>query len=247
MHHLAGTFGRTYRARRIKDNKIVAIKVIKPASSFADVVDETCNVAQAQGPNVIQMITTATVQEPCSHALIFEHVEFIPFNTFCSNARPKDKVCYLQNLFLGIETIHRAGIVHRDIKPSNILHDRNLKTFRIIDFGLSHERQGKSSTSHHAGTHGFRAPELLLKSISRVTGAADVWAAGMTIASLLTNTVPFIARSENELEVIAQLVGSEAIQNIALANGEATLSLIFYSSDMLTLSCVQTNASVYRR
>lgn len=71
----------------------------------------------------------------------------------------------------GINHLHSLKIVHRDIKPQNILVGKpnpksNRPRFLISDFGLckklhQDEYSFGATTAQHAGTIGWRAPELL--------------------------------------------------------------------------------------
>ncbi|MBD2202321.1 serine/threonine protein kinase [Calothrix sp. FACHB-1219] len=75
-------------------------------------------------------------------------------------------------------------IIHRDIKPENILVDAELNVY-LIDFGLARiGSQEVSGSSVFVGTPGFIPPEQLLKP----TTATDLYALGVTLICLLTNT-----------------------------------------------------------
>lgn len=57
-----------------------------------------------------------------------------------------------------------------------------------------------------AGTPGFRAPEVLAKSIVQTT-AIDVWSAGVIYASLLTGRYPFFPfRSDNDMIALCEIL-----------------------------------------
>uniref|UniRef100_F1L3Y1 non-specific serine/threonine protein kinase n=1 Tax=Ascaris suum TaxID=6253 RepID=F1L3Y1_ASCSU len=82
---------------------------------------------------------------------------------------------------------------------------------------------------HHvnkAGTPGFRAPEVLLKSTEQ-TPLMDIWAAGITFLSLLCGRHP-IMRPADDHEAIAQLstvFGTLPLQQLA---SKINASLLFY-------------------
>ena len=57
-----------------------------------------------------------------------------------------------------------------------------------------------------AGTPGFRAPEVLAKSILQST-KIDMWSAGVIFASLLTKRYPFFPfRSENDVVALCEIL-----------------------------------------
>ena len=65
----------------------------------------------------------------------------------------------LKEILLGVEYMHRQGVVHRDIKPENILLKvkGDLNTVKLIDFGLS---KSATNTKSFIGTQGYLAPEM---------------------------------------------------------------------------------------
>ena len=50
---------------------------------------------------------------------------------------------YFCEILLGIEALHKAGVIYRDLKPENILLDMD-GHIRITDFGLSKSGIGRN-------------------------------------------------------------------------------------------------------
>lgn len=71
-----------------------------------------------------------------------------------------------------------------------------------------------------AGTRGFRAPEVLLRSPEQGT-AVDVWSAGVVFLSLLACRYPFFGAADDRdaLVELAQVLGSEPLREAAHACG----------------------------
>ncbi len=77
------------------------------------------------------------------------------------------KVQVLYQLAVGLEYIHKSGLIHRDIKPENVLIWVNPKNGQVLmkwaDFALSKpiNERGTFTMSGVRGTFDWLAPELL--------------------------------------------------------------------------------------
>ena len=95
---------------------------------------------------------------------------------------------------------HERGIVHRDIKPSNILLDENDRPF-VGDFGLAKVEDGLelSRTGDFAGSPFYMSPEQADSRRGEVDHRSDIYAIGVTLYELLTQSPPFTGQSSHEL------------------------------------------------
>lgn len=91
-----------------------------------------------------------------------------------------------------------------------------------------------------AGTPGFRAPEVLLKSLEQTT-AIDIWSAGVVFASLLSGRYPFF-RNVDDMTALAEIIilrGSKRLFKAARQMGRA-VSMPFSEKPPLDLKLVCT-------
>jgi serine/threonine-protein kinase len=96
----------------------------------------------------------------------------------------------MTELLLGLEAIHKAGVVHRLLSPERILVT-TAGHCKIFDFGLS-TRQGMSRLTPSGvsmGSPEYAAPEQLFNA-HHVDGRADIFTVGVIGYELLTGHLP---------------------------------------------------------
>lgn len=101
---------------------------------------------------------------------------------------------YAREMFLGLATMHKMGVVHRDLKPENVLLKND--SVRIADLGSA---KLLDETTHlntpYVVSRYYRAPELLLGSCY-YDATIDVWSVACIIFELVAKTVMFPGDSE---------------------------------------------------
>ncbi|RYE81940.1 MAG: serine/threonine protein kinase, partial [Myxococcales bacterium] len=114
------------------------------------------------------------------------------------------------DILSGLCDLHDAQIVHRDLKPGNIIveqRSRGRQRARIVDFGMSRiikgndeeeEMTGITRADVALGTLEYMAPEQMLNSRG-VTGAADVYAAGVILYRAVAGHHAYRADSDGGL------------------------------------------------
>ncbi|CUG90182.1 protein kinase, putative [Bodo saltans] len=90
---------------------------------------------------------------------------------------------------LGLQYLHRNGIIHRDVKPDNILLGDD-SVVKLSDFGTCkstiHASTGTTTTV--VGTVCYMSPESIAGSFS--TGS-DIWSVGVSTIELLSGLAPW--------------------------------------------------------
>jgi Tol biopolymer transport system component len=140
----AGGMGEVYRARDVKLDRSVAIKVLpdalaKDPERLARFEREAKVLASLNHPNIAQIYgveesnaggagSTAGVR-----ALVMELVPGAPIK----GPLPLETALnYAQQIASALEAAHEKGIVHRDLKPANILVTSD-DVVKVLDFGLA--------------------------------------------------------------------------------------------------------------
>ena len=196
----AGGMGHVYRARDMRLERDVAIKVLPPGSlADADIRkrfrQEALALSKLNHPNV------ATVHDFNSlNDVDFIVMEYITGKTLAavigSVGLPEKQITnFGLQIAEGLSAAHEQGILHRDLKPSNVLVTQDGRA-KICDFGLAKllEPLGESdSTDSHlhsaAGTLTYMAPEQLLG--EKLDARTDVYALGELLYEMATGIRPF--------------------------------------------------------
>lgn len=112
-----------------------------------------------------------------------------------------------QNLIDGVEYMHKNGFAHLDIKPENLILGKDFK-LKLADFDLCYSRD--DAQIRGTGTHNYRAPEMLMKTVEDPM-KADMFSIGIMLFIFMLGTLPFL---ENQ-----QLSGAD-LYSLALVDFE---------------------------
>ncbi|XP_062555997.1 calcium/calmodulin-dependent protein kinase kinase 1-like isoform X2 [Armigeres subalbatus] len=151
-------------------------------------------------PNVVKLVEVLDDPLEDSLYLVFElvqHGEILSIPTDCPLSDERAWNVF-RDVILGVEYLHYQRIIHGDLKPANLLMSDS-GSVKVADLGVCNEFLGEDAAMNNgstAGTPAFRAPETLLPGQHVYNGkAADIWALGATLYSLVHGNVPFIATS----------------------------------------------------
>ncbi|KAE9010592.1 hypothetical protein PR002_g15309 [Phytophthora rubi] len=101
----------------------------------------------------------------------------------------REKIHIAVGVAHALEYLHSLSppLIHRDLKSKNIMLTRMLEA-KLIDFGVSRERQENSMTAG-VGTPYWTAPEILQG--DRYTEQADIYSLGVVLSELDTTKLPY--------------------------------------------------------
>ncbi|HEV3168047.1 MAG TPA: serine/threonine-protein kinase, partial [Isosphaeraceae bacterium] len=211
-----GGMGVVYKARQLRLNRIVALKMIlagnhASAETGVRFMAEAESVARLHHPNIVQIF--AFGDHDGHPYLEMEYVEggCLSDRLVGSSRPPKEAARLIEILARAIHEAHLQEIVHRDLKPANILLTAD-GTPKIADFGLAkwlNVETCLTRTQLIVGSPSYMAPEQAGQSSTPIGPAADVHSLGAILYELLTGRPPFQAATV--LETLEQVRWEEPI------------------------------------
>jgi tetratricopeptide (TPR) repeat protein len=205
-----GGMGVVYKARQLRLNRLVALKMILAGDHAAPetalrFLAEAESVARLHHPNIAQIYASGE----CDGRAYFE-MEYLAGGSLADRlgATPwsaRESARLIETLARAIDHAHRLGIVHRDLKPANILLTTD-GTPKIADFGLAKcldTQTGLTRSEWIVGSPSYMAPEQAGQSAKTIGPAADVYSLGAILYEMLTGRPPFQAATV--LETLEQV------------------------------------------
>lgn len=194
-----GSCSQVHLMQHVASGYMGAMKVI-PANRQLHAATELAILAEcSNSPFILQLIDAFTLERT---SYIF--LEYAPFRTLddltqlADGMGPEKTMLFALEILLAIQHLHRRGILHRDIKPENVflLISGHIK---LGDFTASTYVDSKTGkTRGLCCTYVTRPPEVW--NYEYYSYPVDVWAFGITVYNLITNTWPIMhANQERQI------------------------------------------------
>ncbi len=194
-----GGMGAVYKARQLKLDRLVALKIL-PAEwgrdpAFAERFGrEARALARLSHPHIVHVHDFG--QAGGHFFLLMEYVDGVNLRQLLLTGplQPQMALQVVPQVCDALQYAHEEGVVHRDIKPENILLDRRGRV-KIADFGLAklvgpaHVSFTLTGTHQVMGTLDYMAPEQRLRP-QEVDHRADIYSLGVLLYEMLTGELP---------------------------------------------------------
>ncbi len=229
-----GGMGVVYRARQLKANRVVALKMIR-AVEHASAQDhmrfqiETEAVARLQHPNIVQLHDVGEIGGQPFFSLELCAGGALDTRLKTWQPTPRESAELIETLARAMHYAHLRGVVHRDLKPANVLLSFSRETPasadaalaersrlndvvpKITDFGLAKRTDESardiSQSGAIMGTPAYMAPEQAEGKVHDTGPAADVYALGALLYTCLTQRPPFVGTTT--IETLRQVLNDE--------------------------------------
>jgi WD40 repeat protein/tRNA A-37 threonylcarbamoyl transferase component Bud32 len=210
-----GGMGVVFRARHLKLNRIVALKMILGgALARADDLQrfntEAAAAAQLQHPGIVALYEAGTFDNQPYFSMEYVQGSSLAQLTANGSLPGRRAAAYLEQTARAVHYAHRRGILHRDLKPANILVDEQDQP-KITDFGLAKLIQtdsGQTRTGTVVGTPSYMSPEQAAAS-KDVGPSADIYSLGAILYELITGRPPF--KGETALQTLTMVAEDEPV------------------------------------
>jgi eukaryotic-like serine/threonine-protein kinase len=212
----SGGMGEVYRARDMRLDRVVAIKVLS-AQLVGDPAFRERFEREARSAAALNHPNICTLFDVGPNYLFMELVEG---ETLAEVLRrgplPMEQALgYGAQIAGAMATAHAHGLVHRDLKPANVMIAEN--GVKVLDFGLAKRSrladeealtapltvpEGGTGAGHIVGTLGYMSPEQAEG--KHVDARSDVFALGVLLYEMLCGRRPF--RGDTTLSTLASIL-----------------------------------------
>jgi len=190
----SGAQGEVYRARRLDDGQLVAIKFLRPSADQDERKRFRREVRMASSldhPNILPVLGYHLEDDgecffamPLAKSNLRDCLPDLALNTALAFS-------YYEQILAAVEHAHNNGVIHRDLKPENILilEDPEGDYPAVSDFGAGKEMDRPTTplTGSGAiiGTYGYAPPEQY-GAARDVDKRCDIFALGAILHEILT-------------------------------------------------------------
>jgi len=192
-----GGMGIVYRARDLKLDRPVAIKVLPPyIERDSDVRErflrEARTAASLSHPNIVSIYRADDID---GH--VFFAMAYVDGESLGQRVRTRgpltatEALPLLEDVARALDYAHGRSVIHRDVKAENILIDRVTGRALITDFGIARVAASASmtATGQLLGTVWYMSPEQVMG--QPIDGRSDFYGLGVAAYYALSGHFPF--------------------------------------------------------
>jgi len=211
-HAFTGTMSSFRVAKEIKTGKVVGLKFLdgekrqyfeqrfkglnKPEEGFI--------ATEMDHPNIVKTLEYGLTTKGV-HFILMEYLDGPGLNALVNEPNDlfkKNRLRLIKNMADALAYVHEKGYIHRDVCPRNFICAKDLKSLKLIDFGLSVPDQADfRKPGNRTGTPQYMAPEVVRR---RPTDhRLDIFSLGVSMYKMLTFNHPWDVTDVSGLGALA--------------------------------------------
>ena len=211
-----GGMGIVYRARQVRLDRTVALKMILTGQLAGDVDvqrfhTEAEAAAQLNHPGIVPIYEVGEHEGHHYFSMGFIEGESLAARLNEGPLPPREAAEITKKIARAIAYAHQKKVIHRDLKPANILVDTEGEP-KVTDFGVAKNFEtdsGLTVTGQVLGTPGYMPPEQAAGEMDKIGPAADIYSLGAVLYALLTGRPPF--QSANAVDALVAVMEQEPV------------------------------------
>ncbi|MFH1437693.1 MAG: serine/threonine-protein kinase [Pseudomonadota bacterium] len=209
-----GGMGAVYEGEQIRLGRKIAIKVLMPKARVSESIikrfdREARFIAKLKHPNIVEIIDFDETKEGIPF-MVMEYLEGRSLRKVIKEIPAGLDIprflLWMDEICIGLDAAHEAGVLHRDLKPENIHLVKSAdgtEHARILDFGLAKMAEAPARTTLTQegmliGTPYYISPEQIRQ--EKIDVRADVYSLGVIAYEMVSGFVPFF--DENAMAII---------------------------------------------
>ncbi|OIP32420.1 MAG: hypothetical protein AUK47_20575 [Deltaproteobacteria bacterium CG2_30_63_29] len=210
-----GGFATVYKAKQVRINRIVAIKVLNVDSNTVEVasfqerfIREAQTAAKINHPNVVTIHDYGFAAEIHMPFIVMELLEGHDLDMELGEYGPLSPKVAVELFIPCLEALgrgHEVGIIHRDLKPENLFYSKprtDEASLVVLDFGVARieqtDQKRLTTDGQIFGTPVFAAPEWIKHQLALPT--MDVYAMGLILIEAITGVQ--VVNGESAFEIL---------------------------------------------
>ena len=193
-----GGFGEVFKARRMSDGALVAVKHLFGGKHSERFIKEAKILQEYSHPNLVKYVdffVTESASEEKEYYLIMEMLEGMPGWTLRNRLKNEGIIQVSEAIPLfcrylsALQFLHENArpIIHRDIKPGNLYAPAaQPDKAKIFDLGVARDVTGTVTVGGVPGTLDYMAPEFMEIGNDRGSARSDIYALGLCLYEAVT-------------------------------------------------------------
>ena len=193
----AGGMATVYRARDLRHDRLVALKVLRPelgavlgAERFLAEIKVTANL---QHPNILPLFDSGEAEGLLYYVMPFVDGETLRARLDRERQLPIDEaIAITRAIANALDYAHAANVIHRDLKPENILFQAGQPVLADFGIALAVANAGGAritQTGLSLGTPQYMSPEQATGD-RVIDGRTDLYSLGAVLYEMLTGEPP---------------------------------------------------------